>query len=232
MRTIIWDLDGCLFDERHRNHHSIAKDWPEYHKTVHLDTPLHHKLYRACHDMSCKIVVITGRQENCLLQTLECMDNHNVPRPHSFMMRKDDDTEGRSVDIKMRYLEALRESGHIIIAAFDDRPDIIEMYRDNGVSNAMVMGYDTSYHLEDIVKKIHDEAERLCVPILNAKSNHDPKVANETVQRTMVQVHEELISELKRLNSSVDDIKQFMIDKHRAEQDALRTQRNWKENLT
>lgn len=231
MRTIIWDLDGCLFDERHRNEHAVKKDWPEYYKTVHLDTPLHHRLYHACIETGCRVVVISGREENCLAQTLDCMERHGIKVPDLFMMRAVGD-ERRSVEIKAEHVHALRESGHTIIAAFDDRPDLIKMYLENGVSNAILMGYETSYHLQDVMKKVYDEAERLGAPIPNAKSNHEHEVANETAQRTMVRVQEELLGELKRLNSSVDEIMQFMVDRHKAEQDSLMAQRNWKENRT
>jgi len=79
MKLAIIDLDGTLFDERHRNHLAVAKDWDEYHK-AHKDDKIFTLVVQKVHELSRdhEIVFLTGRTENYRESTMMQLVNLNV----------------------------------------------------------------------------------------------------------------------------------------------------------
>lgn len=146
MRIAIWDIDNCLADDSPR-HHLI--DWSKqgderylaYNEAMMNDRAVHAEEFRVLRAIGCTPVFFTGRPEAFRAQTTNWLrDNLGVSFPIVHM--RPDGTVGLTpVALKERMLrEYLREvqgfrQGWVqIIAAFDDLPEVLEMYRSFGIA--------------------------------------------------------------------------------------------------
>ena len=106
MKLAIVDLDGTLFDERHRNHLALAKDWDEYHKAhvqdeVFLDILEFVQKLHATHE----IIFLTGRTENYRPTSVKQLANMKI-HSHDFVMRQVGDFRP-SAEYKSKALESI-----------------------------------------------------------------------------------------------------------------------------
>lgn len=87
MKLAIIDLDGTLFDERHRNHLAVAKDWDEYHKHHKGDSVFEGVLefVQKLH-VTHEIIFLTGRTENHRESSTKQLGDLRV-HAHDFVMR-------------------------------------------------------------------------------------------------------------------------------------------------
>ena len=135
-RVIICDLDGTLCDIDHRLHfaHSDPKDWKNFFLGIPQDKvreDVREKLVQLSTQESAKIIFVSARPENYRKETEQWLfDNHSSDI--TLIMReandKRPDTEVKS-DIYDKYLKQLN-----IIKVFDDRPSVIRMWREKGLS--------------------------------------------------------------------------------------------------
>lgn len=134
-KIVIFDLDNCLSDDRHRIH---LIDWTQtnpglryvqYHKRCDEDRPGNIALFSRAQGP--KAVFFTARPESVREQTRSWIaKNFYVYDPLIFMRPNDDHSS--SVELKRRMLNLVL-SGNEIVAAYDDRPDIVEMYKSYGI---------------------------------------------------------------------------------------------------
>lgn len=149
----IFDIDGCISDDAWRLPR-IAKSGPNrfhpYHVVAGDDDVLHHgrehllKHIRFPHS----IVFITARPTSVWEITKRWIDK-TFPQfgntPYIFMMRGEEEEGLGSVEIKLRRLRELSSvllDNQSIVAAYDDRPDVIKMYLDQGIDGARILDKD------------------------------------------------------------------------------------------
>lgn len=156
MNCIIWDLDNCLADDRHRiplidrSAVGVAR-WDAYHAACANDPPGRTDVLAAVRRLApwCAEVFLTGRPESQRQATRSWLDA-TCPTPadtHSLLLMRPDGDARDALAIKGTYLAYLRTINLNPLLAFDDRPDIVEMYRDRGVPGVVLAVHaDASPH--------------------------------------------------------------------------------------
>jgi hypothetical protein len=156
IKIAIFDLDNCLADDRHRlkliDYTSIGSQrYEEYHDKCYSDRMPEDcaKVVGKYFDDGFKILFITARPNNFRTKTLEWLrenfDKHLINIGQlSLWMRAEGDTQP-AVEVKRLIVQSLPEYYSIDIAnsvAFDDREDVVEMYRKYGYNAKVMRIYD------------------------------------------------------------------------------------------
>lgn len=138
MVTVIFDIDGTLANNEHRQHflEKNPKDWDGFFEAMVKDKPVEPicNLLSALW-LSCNLVICTGRPEKYRQKTLTWL-NQYVLRPHyraTLLMRPDGDYRPDH-EVKKEMLDKLRAEGHDIWFVVDDRKSVVDMWRTNGVT--------------------------------------------------------------------------------------------------
>lgn len=128
----IFDLDGTVCDERHRNKFAIAKDWDNYHRLLDGDLPIE-QVVKIMHTLneSAWIILLTARPEKYREMTLAWIDKHGIPC-QELHMRPDGDYR-TSPELKLEIFTQRIEPEYDVIAVFEDRLDVVKMWRDNAI---------------------------------------------------------------------------------------------------
>tara|TARA_B100000073_G_scaffold136724_1_gene112236 strand:- start:81 stop:578 length:498 start_codon:yes stop_codon:yes gene_type:complete len=151
---VIFDLDGtlALIDERRKisTKDNGKIDWDTFFnpKNIDLDTPNHPviKMAQVLHNTGHKIAILSGRSKITKKVTMDWLKKYDVPynilkmRPHdtagsvqpthkTFRFMPDD-------DLKQYWLDDLfpGEIRDRIVAVFDDRQKVVDMWRKNGLT--------------------------------------------------------------------------------------------------
>ena len=142
-KTVIFDLDGTLADITLRRTLAIDStdgkmDWDVFFdpKNISLDQPNTPVITMAqlLHSQGYKIVILSGRSARTQDVTLDWLNQHNVPF---------DDIHMRPTDKKSHFLpdNVLKQNWLFtvlkdddIFAVFDDRQQVVDMWRDNGLT--------------------------------------------------------------------------------------------------
>ena len=142
-KTVIFDLDGTLADITLRRTLAIDStdgkmDWDVFFdpKNIGLDQPNTPVITMAqlLHSQGYKIVILSGRSARTQDVTLDWLNKHNVPF---------DDIHMRPTDKKSHFLpdNVLKQNWLFtvlkdddIFAVFDDRQQVVDMWRDNGLT--------------------------------------------------------------------------------------------------
>ena len=142
-RAVIFDLDGTLFDPSHRLHHLDGeKDWKAFHDAMDKDptidaiAELARILYKATQfDAGIDaVLLVTARHDDPKYRrmTEEALHKHDI-KHHKLYMRANDDTRPDHV-VKAQILEHILDDGYEPMLAVDDRPSIIAMWREHGIT--------------------------------------------------------------------------------------------------
>jgi len=156
MKIRILDLDNCISDDEWRIHFI---DWekkdPEeryrtYHYACNLDQFKNRNLVEGRGKCE-SIVIFTARPNSVRKQTAQWLRENGI-KILSLHMRDEGDNSS-SVEVKRKMLEDLKElmqdSEIEISCAYDDKEDIVEMYRSFGIDAHVVSIHSTSaYHQE------------------------------------------------------------------------------------
>lgn len=134
----IFDIDGTIADCSHRIHHIEAKDWRSFFAACGDDKPIPHiiGLARALADAGRTIIYVSGRSDECWDQTTDWMMQHNLPMG-SLFMRKAGDHRPDNI-VKGELLDQVIAGGYRPIMAFDDRDQVVKMWRERGIPCAQV----------------------------------------------------------------------------------------------
>jgi hypothetical protein len=142
----IFDIDGCIADDVWRRERipesaNSSLEYDFYHSGCNSDVPLYEgatflRWHIANGDF---IVFCTARPFKVAEKTVNWIKEHFDISPVSefmILMRKDDDNRS-ALDVKSEMVGWIRtyekESGRKIIAAYDDRQDIVAMYGSSGI---------------------------------------------------------------------------------------------------
>jgi FMN phosphatase YigB (HAD superfamily) len=142
MMDIIFDIDGTLIDISHRLHliERTPPDWEEFRNPLQKrwDEPrmpiinIAVALEKAGHNL----LFCSGRRESEREDTLEVLSRFFRPMP-MLWMRKDKDYRP-DTEVKAEMLQTLRNQGFNPVMAFDDRPSVIRMWKEHGLTVADV----------------------------------------------------------------------------------------------
>lgn len=133
---IIVDLDNCISDDKWRVpliHWSVENKFLRYH-AYHMAIPgdaLCNSHILATHE---EIVIVTSRPVMYKWLTVMWLDYHKIKYKGLFM-RERHENDLPSPDVKRRALHTILKWQPIesIAMAYDDRPDVIEMYKREGI---------------------------------------------------------------------------------------------------
>lgn len=143
MKCYLFDIDGTLADLSHRLPHiqKTPKDWDAFFDACGDDAPIPHIIGLAqTLSRSAHIVYVSGRSKRVETATLEWLARHLLP-PGRLYMREDGDHRPDH-KIKLELLAQLRGDGYQPIMAFDDRNQVVEMWRAAGIPCAQVAAGD------------------------------------------------------------------------------------------
>lgn len=136
---VVFDVDGTLLDITHRLHHirpaGGKKDWTLFRAlamgdSLNVEIAL---LYRALHAAGHTLIICTGRmQSEHNLTTHVLHDVYSLPRPAIMLMRPDNSYTPDYL-IKRDMLDTLTEMSMRPDMAVDDRQQVVDMWRGNGV---------------------------------------------------------------------------------------------------
>ncbi|MBM6928154.1 HAD family acid phosphatase [Parasutterella secunda] len=146
-RAIIFDIDGTLADCSHRRHfvEGEKKDWDAFYSEMVNDTPKEaivflckavlDWLYRSSTTDKLKVFIFTGRPENYRQQTEEWL--HKTLGWHTLLtnlyMRPAGDYRP-DYQVKQEMLDKLKAEGYEVLFTVDDRKQVVDMWRRNGVT--------------------------------------------------------------------------------------------------
>lgn len=139
MRCYLFDIDGTIADATHRLHfiENKPKNWPAFFDACVDDKPIQHVIDLAVTiSRDTEIVYVSGRSDRVKYQTLEWLRMFALPSGNLYM-RKDGDFRPDHM-VKLELLAQIRADGFDPIMAFDDRNQVVEMWRANGIPCAQV----------------------------------------------------------------------------------------------
>lgn len=134
-KIIIVDVDGTLADIEHRRHYvsSKPKNWGAFFRSQKFDTPHSDIVYlvNLLKSDGNTVIVASGRGDDTKDQTVQWLTQHGVQFDDIFMRKAGD---YRSDDIiKKEILEEIRVKYGEPYMAIDDRDQVVNMWRQNGV---------------------------------------------------------------------------------------------------
>lgn len=140
MKVYLFDIDGTIADLSHRLHHiqSTPKDWDSFFALCHGDAPIPHIIQMA-QDLASAgngIVYVSGRSDQCRSQTAAWLLANGLPAGQLYMRKAGDHREDNQV--KGELLDQLCLDGFDPIMAFDDRNQVVKMWRERGIPCAQV----------------------------------------------------------------------------------------------
>lgn len=148
MSYVILDLDNCIADDGWRipkirwQHKEPLLRYHAYHSLSGFDRLGNEDLFAGAHH---DVIVFTARPVHYAEITEEWLRRNNVTVRHLIMRNNDDHRP--SVELKRHMLHWLPELYGVawkeIVAAYDDRQDVVDMFR--------------KHHIEAYVRCIHDQ---------------------------------------------------------------------------
>ena len=139
MRCYLFDIDGTVADLTHRLPHiqKEPKDWDAFFAACCDDVPINHVIdliqqlrkHRA-------IVFVSGRSSQIRSETTAWLEKHLLGGEALYMRRAGDYRPDYIV--KAELLDQIRADGYEPIMAFDDRDQVVEMWRSKGIPCAQV----------------------------------------------------------------------------------------------
>ena len=147
MDTAIFDLDGTMFDVRHRRHNVTGGGKPDW--TAFTDEMVNDPPYRdVClladllgdHPLvnqgALKLFAFTGRPESHRIETEEALSLHArlfLEKAEGIIMRATGDYRPDDV-IKEEMLDAIIAKGYDVRFVVDDRPSVCDMWKRRGIT--------------------------------------------------------------------------------------------------
>jgi phosphoglycolate phosphatase-like HAD superfamily hydrolase len=144
MRCYIFDIDGTVADLSHRLHHiqKDPKDWDAFFSECHLDKPIVHicDLARSLAS-SAPTLFVSGRSDQVRIETDWWLRMVGLVFPTALYMRTAGDHRPDHL-VKGELLDQILAYGWAPIMAFDDRNQVVQMWRERGIPCAQVADGD------------------------------------------------------------------------------------------
>lgn len=137
LKTILFDIDGTIADIGHRRPFLTQEtpDWKSFNKHMGQDIPNEPivALYRSLwNSKSFELILVSGRNEKYRKITEQWLVWNEIPFER-LLMRLDDDNRADYL-IKKEILDKLISEGKNIEFAVDDRQQVVDMWRQNGIT--------------------------------------------------------------------------------------------------
>lgn len=139
MRTVIFDLDGTLCDVEHRRKYvtQTPKNWDAFNKACVLDKPNKHVMivHDALVAAGVNVFYVSGRSDEYRAETLGWLQKYchtNTFHDMKLTMRRASDRRSDDI-VKLGILNEIRANGWDVIFTVDDRDQVVNMWRANGI---------------------------------------------------------------------------------------------------
>lgn len=136
MKAIICDLDGTLADCQHRRHH--LPNYDAFHSES-VNDPIVDAVRECVERMTymtykddIALVFCTGRNEAYRMMTETWLASHGFRHYEGLLMRADGDFRQDYI-IKEEMLHTIQRMGYEILFTLDDRQQVVDMWRRNGI---------------------------------------------------------------------------------------------------
>jgi predicted kinase len=143
-KTVIFDIDGTLADATHRLHHIKAKppNWDAFFAECVNDPVIEpiHELTRIIAAQGYRIILVSGRTDKVRAQTVAWLATNDVPYQELHMRAEGDYRQDYVV--KSQILDAILAEGHEIAFVVDDRPSVVAMWRERGLTCLQCRDWD------------------------------------------------------------------------------------------
>lgn len=142
-QAVLVDLDGTLLDiEGLRDWaKGIRTDYHEFHRLA-IDAPPNKEVLEEVHghhEAGKDILIGTARSLAYVSQTTRWLHNLDVPY-HCLWMRPLGDLRP-DVELKAEMLQRIQAEGWEVSLAYDDHPDVLQLWRDSGIPTREVPGW-------------------------------------------------------------------------------------------
>lgn len=150
MACYLIDIDGTIADNQHRQwvleDNKFKPDWELFFSKMGDDKPIPHmreltklllNTYQETGEAQNYLIYVTGRPERFRAMTEGWLATHRFPKGDWMYMRPDGDHRPDHI-VKLELLEQIRKDGFNPTMAFDDRDQVVRMWRMNGVPCAQV----------------------------------------------------------------------------------------------
>ena len=143
MKSVIFDIDGTLSDGRAFDFllDQKPKLWDEWNRQTFHHVPWAPIVsqYFSHHFQGHDNYIITARAENCRLYTENWLHKHALARGHKGLYMRAAGDHRPDFIIKEEIIHFLKKNyGLSFDIAYDDRPQVIEMYKRNGIDARLV----------------------------------------------------------------------------------------------
>lgn len=137
MQVILFDMDGTLADIRHRRKFldQAKPNWRKFNDKMGEDAPnipivtLYKTLWQSG---NYEVIIVTGRNEQYRRITEQWLTWNDIPFGR-MLMRADNDNRADHI-IKQEILNGLLAEGKDIAFTVDDRQQVVDMWRSNGIT--------------------------------------------------------------------------------------------------
>jgi phosphoglycolate phosphatase-like HAD superfamily hydrolase len=135
MADIIFDVDGTLMNIEHRRHHveNKPKNWKKFRDETVNDTPHHDvcDMAKMLKDAGNRIIISSGRNDGDKAITVKQLHEVGI-RFDAIYMRKEGDNRRDDI-VKSEMLDQMLKDGYNPTVAFDDRDQVVRMWRERGL---------------------------------------------------------------------------------------------------
>jgi len=131
MKAIICDIDGVIANTDHRIHHLDGiKDYLSFYDEMSSDAPILStiQLLKVLKE-AYVVILITARPDSHRLLTEAWLEEHNVPYDYLYMRKAGDFRPDVIVKEEIYFAQV----NHEIVAVFEDRTRVVEMWRKLGL---------------------------------------------------------------------------------------------------
>ena len=135
---IVFDIDGTVANIDHRLDYVRCKpkNWKAFEAGIPNDK-VNPQLYEIYHKLASDqihdVVFASGRNETTRENTDKWLRDNNFIRYNRLYMRKENDFRSDTIVKKEILDEIIKDYGKKPDMVFDDRPGVVQMWRDNGV---------------------------------------------------------------------------------------------------
>lgn len=147
-QAVIVDVDGTLCDVSGVRHYVVAdpqkRNFDLFHRASALCPAIPGTLAWVArqHAVGRSVIVVTSRKRRYEFLTRRWLRKWGVPVDH-LLMRADDDERADDL-VKADILARIRVRGFDVVAAIDDNPAVLALWRREGIPVTVVPGWDPS----------------------------------------------------------------------------------------